>query len=431
MSATRDFDRLMEAFFEDGPAVMPDRVLNAIADDIERIDVRADAGSWRNPFMLRSMFAAAVVVAVLLGGWAIYSAINPTPDVGPPTDPTAPEPSGDALRTLPPELQYSFVGPAKPEAGGPGTDRGDISFENELYRFDLGAGNEVWSTPRLTANGDLHLATGAADLCAVGDEGTYSWSISPGGTILTIDEGTDDCAARAQAFPGRYQRVACRDTDGYCLGDLEPGIYASHVFEPRPRAQGPFRHGAMTYSVPDGWSNYVDAPDSYGLTPQPQYATYDDSEPDCYDCPGSRDLITVLSNPGAATLDCLEEENVPGVGYGAQDLADWMAEHPGLVVSDPVEATVGGLPAVSLVIEGAAEWTGTCGVDNPFVAVPVFYRIDSYHWALNVGARYHVTLVDIGRDTVAIMVDTADDDDLESFVESARPIIESFEFPDR
>ena len=76
MSATRDFDRLMEAFFEDGPTVMPDRVLNAIADDVNRIDVRADAGSWRSPLMLRSMFAAAVVVAVLLGGWAIYSAIS-------------------------------------------------------------------------------------------------------------------------------------------------------------------------------------------------------------------------------------------------------------------------------------------------------------------------------------------------------------------
>jgi hypothetical protein len=420
----------MEAFFEDGPTVMTDRVLEAIRDDVDRIDVRADAGPWRNPLMLRSMFAAAVVVAVLLGGVAIYSAISQTPDVGPPTDSTAPVPSDDGLSELPEELQYSWVGPPKATPGTGENDRGDLSWENSLWRYEMRIGVDFWSTPSLTVDGDLHLATGADGLCAVDDEGIYPWSLSPGGTILTIEAGADDCAVRAEAMPGSYQRAACRNAGLFCLGELEARDYASHAFEPRPLDEWQVRHGAMTFTVPSGWASYADSPDVYGLTPQSHYATFDGQ--DCYDCPGTRDAISVLSNPGAATEDCGEEGNVPGVGFGAQDLVDWLTQHRGIVASEPEASTVGGLPATSLIIEGAADWTGTCDPDNPFVAVPVFYRLDSYHWALGVGERYHITLVDLGGGaTVAIMVDTADDEDLEGFVETARPIIESFEFPPR
>jgi hypothetical protein len=62
--------------------------------------------------------------------------------------------------------------------------------------------------------------------------------------------------------------------------------------------------------------------------------------------------------------------------------------------------------------------------------VPIFYRLGGYHWALDVGERYHVTLIDLGDgNTVAVMVDTAEDPDLEAFVDATRPIVESFEFP--
>jgi hypothetical protein len=131
-------------------------------------------------------------------------------------------------------------------------------------------------------------------------------------------------------------------------------------------------------------------------------------------------------------LDCGEETNVPGIGFGAQDLVDWLRQHPGLVTTEPVSSTITGLPAISLYIEGASDWTGTCDEANPFVAVPVFYRVGSYHWALDVGERYHVTLIDLGDDiTVAAIVDTAEDADLEAFVDQAMPIIESLEFPER
>ncbi|HEX7171491.1 MAG TPA: hypothetical protein VF365_02665 [Candidatus Limnocylindria bacterium] len=428
MSTPHDLDRVMEAFFEDGPTVMTDRVLEAIRDDVDRIDVRADVGSWRNPLMLRSMFAAVVVVAVLLGGLAIYSAINQSPDVGPPTDSSAPVPSDDGLSALPDELLYPFLGPAKEIAGMDRVDRGDLYFEDGRVAYEVGGRAAFASVPALTPDGDLRLTTELPGICVAGDRGTYAWSLSPGGTILTIEPGTDDCDVRAQVIPGTYQRAACRSENNDCLGELESGQYVSHYFEPRPDGEWAARHGALAFTVPGGWAAYADFPDVFGLTPASAYAAFDGQ--DCYDCPGG-DLITVLGQPGAATEDCLET-NVLGIGSGAQDLVDWLTAHPGLVTSEPEDVTVGGLAATSLIIEGSEDWTGTCEPENPFVAVPIFYRQDSYHWALDVGVRYHITLVDLGDgDTVAIVVDTADDGDLDTFVETARPIIESFRFPSR
>jgi hypothetical protein len=429
MTASRDFDRLMEAFFEDGPDVLTDRVAEAIRDDVERIDVRADAGSWRNPFMLRSMFAAAVVVAVLLGGWAIYAALNQSPDVGPPTDSSEPLPSDEGLSALPAELGYAFLGPAKPIADMGQIDRGDLYFEPGRVSYEVGGRSAFASVPMITADGDLRLTTELPGLCAGGDEGTYPWSLSRGGTILTVESGTDECDVRAGVIPGTYQRAACKTANNDCLGELDTGAYVSHYFEPRPAGEWAARHGAFSFTVPNGWAAYTDFPDVFGLTPAAQYAAFDGQ--DCYDCPGERDLITVLSNPGAATEDCLET-NVPGVGSTATELLRWLAEHPGLITSEPQRTVVGGRTSSSVTIEASEDWTGTCDEENPFAAVPIFYRQDSWHWALNVGQRYHITLVDLGGgDTVAIMVDTADDVDLEAFAETARPIIESFEFPAR
>ena len=51
MTTSRDLDRLMEAFLEDGPAVMTDRVVEAIRDDVDRIEQRAGIGPWRTPHM--------------------------------------------------------------------------------------------------------------------------------------------------------------------------------------------------------------------------------------------------------------------------------------------------------------------------------------------------------------------------------------------
>ena len=332
MTTPRDLDRLMEAFLEDGPSVMTDRVAEAIWGDVERTQQRAGIGLWRTPLMSRYAIAAAIATIALLGGVAIYAALSQPPNVGPPIESPAPDPS--ELGAIPAELQHPFLGPAKPVEGFDAyqIDRGDLSYEGSLLAFGIGRQVAFYSIPSISDDGDLRLTSGVDGVCANGDEGTYPWSLSAGGTILTIEAGTDECAARAQVVPGTYERSACKDSENWCLGELEAGQYSSHYFEPRPLAFWAARHGAMTYTVPSGWASYSDWPNIYGLTPLSQYQAFDPEQDDCYDCSGTRDTITILGGPGAANEDCLEEA-VPGIGFGRQDLVDWLTSHPGLVAT--------------------------------------------------------------------------------------------------
>jgi hypothetical protein len=434
MTSPRDLDRLMEAFLEDGPSVMTDRVAEAIWGDVERTEQRAGIGLWRNPLMTRFAFAAAVVTAVLVGGLAIYAALNLRPDVGPPVVSPAPNSSPGEFGAVPSELQQLFLGPAKPIEGFDRIDRGDLSYLGSIFGFEIGDNQAAfYSIPSITAEGELSLrSVTPSGVCADGDVGTYPWSISPAGTVLTIEPGTDDCAMRAQVMPGTYERAACKPRNNGCLGELEAAEYASRFFEPRPQGEPAVRHAALTYAVPAGWANYADWSGGYGLTPAPQFDAF--SGDDCYDCRSNHDTVTILGQPGAATPDCGEEGTVAGIGFARQDLVDWLTSHPGLVATDVQDWTVGGLAATSLIIEAAESWTGTCDPESPFEAVPLFFRPDDggYHSALPVGTRFHVTLIDLGDgNTVAVVIDTEDDDNLEAFVEDALPIIETFEFPAR
>jgi hypothetical protein len=88
MTATRDPDRLIQAFLEDGPAVMTDRVLEAIRDDIDATEQRAGFGPWRNLTMIRPILVTAAVVAAIAAGLAVYAAVSPNIGIDPPPEAT-------------------------------------------------------------------------------------------------------------------------------------------------------------------------------------------------------------------------------------------------------------------------------------------------------------------------------------------------------
>src|SRR6187401_2280180 len=95
MTGTRDPDRLIDAFFEEGPTVLADRVVEAIRDDVDAINQRARFGPWRTIPMIRPIRATAAIIAVLAAGLAVYSIVRP--DVGiEPVEPT-PVPSPAAF----------------------------------------------------------------------------------------------------------------------------------------------------------------------------------------------------------------------------------------------------------------------------------------------------------------------------------------------
>jgi hypothetical protein len=417
----------------EGTTILPESILDGIRAELPTTRQSRPSGLARfldmsTPVKIGVAAAVLAVAAILSLNWLGTTRFGP-----PPAGSEQPTPSAGGSGTaslLPPELQHPFLGPDAFVEGVDHGGAGDLDLSSGILHLEDADTTLITSTAHVTADGRLRFENAVTDLCAVGDVGLYAYSLSEGGTFLTVENGTDDCSARADSVPGTYQRSDCWTPDDWCLGVLEAATYRSQFIEPRVAGDWKERHGALTFTVPEGWAAYADWPSTYGLTPRSEYER-PRTEAGCFDCPGDRDTISVLVNPDPAAEDC-SEAAAPGVGSGIDELADWLAGHPGLTTTEPVRRTIGGLDAITLVIEGSSEWTGTCEADQPFVAVPIFFGQDGYHSALAPGNHYEVTLIDLADgNAVAVIVDAGIEADFESFVAEARPIVDSFEFPPR
>jgi hypothetical protein len=90
MTASRDPDRLIAAFLEEGPEVLPDWVHGAVRDEIHDERQSAARGLWRTS-MMRKYLATAAAAAVVVAGAALVATRSPEVGLGdpPPTSPTA------------------------------------------------------------------------------------------------------------------------------------------------------------------------------------------------------------------------------------------------------------------------------------------------------------------------------------------------------
>lgn len=160
MSATRDPDQLFRAFLDEGPEVLPDRVLAAIADDVHRQGQRAPLRPWRFTPMRTYLAAAAVVLILVVGGGILWanrdsltgsSSPQPTATVAGTASPV-PEPAvgelvpGETYRTNGFSQPFTFTLPdgfdvavrADTWTGGgtfrlrPGTNGGAITFHDDV-----------------------------------------------------------------------------------------------------------------------------------------------------------------------------------------------------------------------------------------------------------------------------------------------------------
>lgn len=127
---------------------------------------------------------------------------------------------------------------------------------------------------------------------------------------------------------------------GACLGHLAAGTYSTELFEV-----------GLTYTVPDGWSNFEDLPGNFLLVPpggQLEGVNADTS-----------DFIGVYDGVAAASANC-DEAPEPNVGAGPESMAEWYASLSGLSVTDPQAVTMGGLEGVVTDITLAEGYSGTC-----------------------------------------------------------------------
>jgi hypothetical protein len=432
MNRHRDIDRTLEGFFLDGPSQMPDRLFMTVLDQVERVPQRRLA---RLQLRLTDMsttarWVAASAAAVLVVGVG-FAALGRGPAPGPGDSPVtsaspseATSPSAEADLIMPDTLRHPYLGPVRDVEGLQTRDVSQLEFTARTFAYRTGVASSLYSAAGVIGDQIVVRSSSDTPLCDGGDEGRYPFTTSPGGSLLTIEPGTDDCAARGAAMAGTWQRSACRNPDNRCLGEVEPGTYASQYFDPVASTSEEWRasFGRLSYTVPDGWANNDDWPSMYGLMRAASYAAGGVNQGEV-----APDTITLLARPSAASLANCAEDPEPGVGTDSEALASWIRTHPGLTVTEGADLVIDGIQAAVLDVAVRDEWSETCDLETPFTAAPVF--VGDYHWAVAKGDRMRVVLLDLpGGTTVAITVDPEDPATFEGLVAETLPIIESFDF---
>jgi hypothetical protein len=185
---------------------------------------------------------------------------------------------------------------------------------------------------------------------------------------------------------------------------MPAGTYASKAFKP-----------TVTFTVPGGWDNPDDAPDYLRIRP------------------AGSDVVGIhlFRDPVAASQDkACPSSAEPGVGGTSSQLATWIRGLPGLLVSDPKIATIGGLRGVELDIGIKDGWTESCPFANGSPTVPLFVgQKASYRWIVAGSERLRIYLLDVPTGgTVVVDVDAFEGSLIDQLLAQAAPIVQSLSF---
>jgi hypothetical protein len=401
---------------------MPDRVYQSIFDRVERQPQAFAPRLFRRlPAMngsLRWIAAAAAVVLIAVVG---FSVLGRPSDSGIGTQPTATlasptsspqDPSGQ----VPDALKYVWIGETRPVPGSAGQDRSFLDLRYPKANYDTGAATILGSTVSTAAPDRLTFtSTDASFGCAVGETGTYTWSLSPRGTLLTTTAaGDDQCAARAAAFTGTWIRF-----DGTNIGDLDAATYPSVFFRPFGPSDAEAGHrvdyGQMRYTAPAGWANTHETPEFFILTRQ------DGGYPNGI----FMDTIsTVALDDGACTTPDPSVERTPDA------MADALSSRAALVVSNRRPVTISGYTGVRLDVTKAPGAPDGC----PDGGVPVFASVDATrsnpdNFFISGGQRTRVYLIDIGNGRLLTAeINGADEAAFQALLPEATDIVEGITF---
>lgn len=185
---------------------------------------------------------------------------------------------------------------------------------------------------------------------------------------------------------------------------LPAGTYTSTAFQP-----------PVTFTVPDGWEKVADT------------APYLQLRPLGSDVAG----IHLFRDAVAASQDAAcPAEAEPGVGRTSTELVAWLRARPGLVVSTPAMATVGGLRGLSVDVAIKGDWTESCPFANGAPTVPLIWGGSAgYRWIIVGNERLRMYVLDLpDGGTVIVDVDAFEGSLIDALIERAVPIIRSFQF---
>ena len=397
-----------------------------------QITVRSP-GSRSPALFLAATVAIAIIVIGLIGG--ILGSPGPAPTSKPPasavssSSPTATTSASQSTsRGAPVQLVDRWVGPLRPVPGlAKAPTRAVLDILGAGFRFDGGPDQPkdlLASSVTQPAPDVLGLtALSPTEGCRPFDEGTYRWSLSPGGTQLTVQVITDACAARAAALPGTWTHTDCREAGTDCLGPVEAGTYRSTDFDPF----GTRASGQLTYALPDGWANSIDHPINYALRPSADYR----ADPG-FD--GNDTLGGIYFWAGTVAVDqpadCAAMP-AKGVDVSASAIADHIAHLDGISVVDQGTRQVAGRTAHVLDLRLDQAYNTACPWSNgdPFRSLIMFADAgrDGGVQGLAPGEKARILFVDVAPGRVLSIWIDGDADRFDALVRDTAPILDSLE----
>lgn len=222
-------------------------------------------------------------------------------------------------------------------------------------------------------------------------------------------EGTATAEPSATPSEEASTEVPCPNPDGgTCLGRLAAGEYETTTFTPQ-----------ITYTVPEGWMNMEDLPGNFLLHLQ--------EDEDGQNTPRGGSFLGIYSNIHAASIDCREAWQ-DGVGTAPGDLVAWYQTVPGLVVSEPLEVSVGGLTGLQIDVgfqEGLCSFDGMAG--TPLIMGD---GVSDLHHGNSEGIDIRLVFLEWGDDgnVTLEMTSVQEQHTADDFRAELQPIIESLEF---
>jgi hypothetical protein len=349
---------------------------------------------------------------------------------------TGASPSVD-LGPIPPFLAYRWIGDPRDVPVLGSSTRTGLNFSDRGFTVtgtNYGFDGILDSTAGTPSPREITLASTTTDGgCQIGDSGTYPWSISAGKTVLTIGPGVDACAARSALVPGTWARIACKNGEDGCLGDLEAGEHRSQYFAPGLADGETWKPdlGAMTYTVPSGWSNSSDWSGIFTLTPSNDYALEGPDGPTDF----NYHQIMVAVDPAAVSdVSTCKRAEVTDPHPTVAALIAFLHKQSSVQVSSAHDITINGHSGAWVDLRLARSWTHSCP-DSP-AGLPGVDLLaqgtggdDPWEYGLTGPERERMVFLDLGHGSrLMIVIDDTDPTKFDALVEQAMPIVASLRF---
>lgn len=198
-----------------------------------------------------------------------------------------------------------------------------------------------------------------------------------------------------------------------------PGAHASGHAEPTASAGGP---------IPDG----PVSPGTYTSTSLGETITFTIDEPGWTafaDIPGVGLALSREGIPGGVTITTFDgevfsqpcsPEETESVEATAAEFVGWLAQHPELNATEPVETTLGGHPAIQLDVTSDVE--PECP-EAPRIWLWVLPVVGDFHLDENEAARFIVA--DIDEAPTVVVIESFEAARQPELLEAAQPILDS------